>query len=252
MPRRLKQVVYGFFYLIFFAVLGTGIYFLFLKPEVSCFDKKQNQSEEGVDCGRVCGNICLPATFRNLAVAGSPMVFSIDDSRATVLVTVENPNLDFGARSFEYGLFAGQATGTQPIVSGKSFIHAGEIKYFAFPNLLIPEGARRSLEFRIENPFWVRGEDFARPKLAVQDQRASVSGGTLAVEGRIVNKDTVRFGKVYIVGVFQGSFGRPVGASVTEIENVSLNETRVFTLIHPATQAVSAAVPKIFLYAIRP
>ena len=50
-----KQIIIAFVYLIILAVIGTGFYFLFLKPTLpSCSDKIQNQGEAGVDCGGPC------------------------------------------------------------------------------------------------------------------------------------------------------------------------------------------------------
>lgn len=253
MSRRLKQVIYGTFYLVFFALLGTSIYFLFLKPAPSCFDGKQNGIEEGIDCGLpACGKICLPSTLRDIAVLGEPNLFSVDDTHSTLLVALQNSNLDYAAKSFRYEAKLYDKKGViSQTFSGNSFIYAGELKYIALPNIFASKADVGRIEFAIQNPAWVQADVFRKPQLMIQDQKASISGSNLLVEGRLVNQDTLRFSKVEVVVLFQGKLGQPVGASVTELDNMFPNETRSFTLTHPAIPDVVAAVTKVFLYAER-
>ncbi len=171
MPRRLKQVIYGIFYLVFFALLGTGIYFLFLKPAPSCFDDKQNGTEEGIDCGLpACGKICLPSTLRDIAVLGEPNLFSIDDTHSTLLVALQNSNLDYAAKSFRYEakLYDKKGAVSQTF-SGNSFIYAGELKYIALPNVFASKADLGMIEFAIQNPAWVQADIFRKPHLTIQD-----------------------------------------------------------------------------------
>ncbi|RJQ29344.1 hypothetical protein C4571_01810 [Candidatus Parcubacteria bacterium] len=253
MPRRLKQVVYGFFYLIFFALLGTGIYFLFLKPEVSCFDKRQNQNEEGIDCGRVCGNICLPATLKSLALLDQPSVLPIDETHSSILITMQNPNADYGARSFGYEVVVYDRSGASlQSLENRSFIYPGEIKRILLPNLAFGKSSLGRVEVTFENPDWAKGEDFKRPSLLLQDQKTRIEGSNVVIEGKVTNQDTLPLRRVGVVGVFEGKLGQTVGASLTEIESIFPNETRSFTLVHPLRNEVSTAVPRVFLYAFRP
>ena len=48
--REIKRLFVIIVYLLIFALVAVAIYFL-LKVDPSCFDGKQNQGEEAVDCG---------------------------------------------------------------------------------------------------------------------------------------------------------------------------------------------------------
>ena len=52
-----KKIVIIFIYLTFFLLFSLSLYFYF-KPQPSCSDGKQNQNEQGVDCGGVCVQEC--------------------------------------------------------------------------------------------------------------------------------------------------------------------------------------------------
>ena len=57
MPRILKQTLFGLFFL---AVFGGVVFWIYqsTRPVLTCFDKIQNQDEEGVDCGGKCQILC--------------------------------------------------------------------------------------------------------------------------------------------------------------------------------------------------
>ncbi len=64
-----KQVSIGLVYFLILILLGAGAYFAFFQKKPTCFDKIQNQKEEGVDCGGPCVLSCEHLTIKNIEVS---------------------------------------------------------------------------------------------------------------------------------------------------------------------------------------
>ena len=119
MPRSLKQFLYALLFIAFFSGAGFLSYRIFLKPAVSCFDKVQNQGEEGVDCGMVCGTICLPSDLKPIEVFGSVSLFRPSPDVVSVLAQLRNANATVGAAHFTYHVtFYDEGGAALRIVSG--------------------------------------------------------------------------------------------------------------------------------------
>lgn len=100
MPRFVKQLVFGVVYIVVILVIGYGIYY-WLHPQPTCFDKIQNQNEEGVDCGLVCGNSChIIMPLEVLSVK----LFKVAEGDYDILTEIRNPNPDYGSSKIDYDL----------------------------------------------------------------------------------------------------------------------------------------------------
>lgn len=97
---RLKRqlVFFGFFSIIVLLVAGYFAYRLF--PEASCFDRRQNQGEEQVDCGGPCGP-CMVAHAQEPLVVWT-RYFEIRPGVFDVAALVENANVSLGAAAVPY------------------------------------------------------------------------------------------------------------------------------------------------------
>ena len=61
--NKKKQIVISLIYVTIFLVIVSWIYYI-IRPVPNCFDGKQNQNEEGVDCAGVCAKKCeIKAVF---------------------------------------------------------------------------------------------------------------------------------------------------------------------------------------------
>lgn len=253
MSRTAKQVVYGAIYVGVFFGIVAAIYFLYLKPAPSCFDKIQNQSEEGVDCGGPCSKICTP-NIQPIAVMGDIKTFATSQNHVTFLARVTNVNSDFAARNFAYRLDLYNETGTVvQSLFGQSFIYAGEVKYLILPNEEVTSSVS-SVTLMATSSEWVKSSDFGTaPQFVFQNVGAgTVSSGTIGVSGALINKDASAFDKVTVVAIFKDIAGTPVGASQTELDNVAANGTYDFSVTYPATQGVNFAATEVAAYGLRP
>jgi hypothetical protein len=98
--RLRKQIIYG---LIIFLIFFLISFFIFLKirgPVVAtCFDDKQNQGEEGIDCGGPCPP-CELKTAEPLKIY--PTKYLIYSNSFDILGILENPNKNLAVENVEY------------------------------------------------------------------------------------------------------------------------------------------------------
>ena len=250
MNRRLKQLIYGSIYLAIFLALVLWIYFSFFHNPPTCFDSIKNQDEEGVDCGGSCLEICLPNQFGTIEIVDRVRILRIDDEHVSILVKIQNNNLDFAAESFNYTLsiLDSKDKVVTPIF-GTSYIYHGEVKYIAAPNIRISPTIAARATFEISNPKWILGEKLSKPDVSIQNHRTSLLGNEVKVEGSLISHDPAILKNTKIIAVFFGQFGLPVGVSQTEIENLEPNDTRSFVINHALLDNILADKTQVFVFA---
>ncbi len=233
MSRRPKQLIYGFFYLL---VLGGIIFFVFisyLAPSPSCFDKKLNQREEGIDCGGPCSQICFPVDFKEIEVVKT-RIFKIDPNHVSLFAEVKNPNTTLAVEDlfYTFSLFdvSDKSLGT---FSGESQIHTSQTSYLLVPNISVTSSLAKRVELKIESPNWLTSDNFPKPKLVVGGLETLVIDNNIRVKGTLTNNDAIQFSKVKLIAVIFGRFNQPIGASVTELNRLESNQIRPFEIIHP-------------------
>lgn len=95
---RRQLAYFGVFALIVIAIVGGGIWFFW--PDQTCLDNRQNQNEEGVDCGGVCEKKCLGHVEDVRAIW--TRFFEIESGFYDVTALVDNPNTLAGAKEIVY------------------------------------------------------------------------------------------------------------------------------------------------------
>ena len=180
MPRRLrKQILYGAFYLLVLVLIGGGIYFTFFKPAPSCYDNIRNQDEVEIDCGGVCSSVCSTVKIKPLEVNGQILTLRPDEKHMSILAQINNPNLDYMAKSFVYNFsLYDSADKIVKSFSGNSFIYSGEAKYILIPNF--PNVVYSRIGFTAENVNWISTLDAtAAPNIASVGARNKLEEGKL-------------------------------------------------------------------------
>lgn len=221
------------FFLAILCGMGFGFYAAFLRPAPSCFDTAQNQGEEGIDCGPVCGNFCLPANLQPIEAVGSVSVFHPLPDRLAVLAQIQNSN-DVGAATLPYHItFFDEKNVLLRTVDGNTSLPAREIKYIAeFPAGVDLASATRA-EIAFDEPQWVPDSDLLRVPISVQRYASRVEGKELIVEGVILNDDTVAATSLTVLVLFYGTLGQVGGVSKAELSAIGPGETRAFTVQYP-------------------
>jgi len=99
LPWRTKKQLFFLFLVLFAVILIFSVIVYFSWPESSCFDGKQNQEEEGIDCGGPCGPCVVnPKEIVTLWTR----VFPVSEGIYEVATMLENPNLYYGISLFKY------------------------------------------------------------------------------------------------------------------------------------------------------
>ncbi len=256
MPRRVKQVVYGIFYLAILGIIVAGIYFLFFKQAPSCFDGVQNEGEQGVDCGGPCAKVCIPSSIASIAPIGPVYVFSPVAGHVTVLTELENANSDFAAAAFDYviTLYGADGSSTVASIPGSSFAYAAETKYIVLPNEDVPANVSHA-DIAISSVQWVPASQMgAVPQFSFTNVSSSLAAenGYISVSGNITDRDVSSFNNIVVVAIFKDATGAPVGTSQTELDSLAPGATQDFSIIYPASSStadVSAA--ELYAYADR-
>jgi hypothetical protein len=252
----MKQIVYGIFYLAILGIVVTGIYFLFLKPAPSCFDRIQNEGEQGVDCGGPCGKICLPSSIQPISVLGTVDVFSPLPDHVAILAQLENANIDLAASSFNYVVTLYGADGSTPVATfnGTSYAYAAETKYVVLPNEFMSATDTVSrADLAVSNIQWVPATEMgSEPQLAFTNILDTISpSGLVTVSGNITDRDVSAFHNIIVVAIFNNAAGVPVGASQTELDSIAPNATQIFSVSYPASSTVDVSATQLDAYASR-
>jgi hypothetical protein len=230
--RFFKQIFYGFI----FTLIIIGLIYFFYKvfySQPSCFDKKQNQGEEGIDCGGPCAKICLPQNFRDIEI--NWVKFLKINNKIILLAQIQNPNSEIAASYFDYkfDILDSNQNITKTIFS-TSFIYAEEIKYLIeFLNEKDVTNINL-VKLQILNPRWAKAVDFKRPNLKIIDKKIEINSDKdfINVSGKIINNDFLVFKNINILINFYNQ-GIWVGSSKTIIDKISPRETREFNVIFP-------------------
>lgn len=244
----LKQVVYGLFYLFVFILIVAPLYFFVFKPKPTCFDGKQNQKEEGVDCGGPCARFCLPSNLQMIGLADKVNFFRLNKNHLTILARLKNPNSTHGA-SFKYRLtLYDKLEQALDSYGGETFIYPRQIRYLLLPN--VSSSAALTVE-RIGISFseisWRRLEEFREPRLVLRDQQVKSDEEMMEIDGNITNDDIVDVSRVEVVAVFYNRWKSSIGASRTVLENVRAGETRRFTVVHPLLKNAEPPATQVFI-----
>jgi hypothetical protein len=249
--RQVKQLLYGLLFITFWSAFIAGAYFVFFKPEPTCFDNKRNQDEEGIDCGGGCFKVCIPQAAL-LRVGDRVDVLPLATASGTVRVSfvgeVQNAERDFAARNFLYTFEALDENGSVlATFSDAAYLYPSEIRYVSAPNKVIPGGVMpSSARLTISNTDWVPSERMPRPKLVVNVSSARDEGATFTVRGTIANQDILPFEDVALLALIYDTEGSLLGVSHAELEQLSPGDPREFAIFHPPLSSIAPERTQVF------
>jgi len=252
-PRLVKQLLYGFFYVLATAVIFWIIYILFLKPTPTCFDGRRNQGETGVDCGGSCPP-CEITQLKPLTVNWATST-PARENEISLLAEIANPNLNFGAKTFSYQFkVIGPFGALLKTVEGQSFIYPNEaVKYLMEPALKInlQDVTRVELSIEKESMVWQSEKEMIKPDLDISSHQTTTVNGSVTVKGIIQNKNPLLISQVKIIAVlynFQGD--KILNASYTTLTDLKGSEQRAFSIELPKGERTEQLDPnrtKIFI-----
>ena len=218
-------------YLIIFSLFGIIIYQI-AKPNTSCYDGKQNQAEDGIDCGGPC-QVCEKEIKANdVEVLEKYFVYGSGDYY-DVMAKIDNPNSRYGAAklSYEFDLVNGEG---QSLIKrqGESFILPGETKYIIELNLTSGENPYTA-EFKITNVEWEEFLGYEEPKLGIYNKNYHEESGKSEVFGLLKNESYFDFNSIEIDIILRDENRKPLALGKNEMRTISSQQERDFKVFWP-------------------
>lgn len=219
-PRKGKQITYGFFYLLVIVGLGIGFYSMFLKSSPTCFDGAKNQGEENIDCGGPCDS-CETAALSILI--GEKGYFSISRlGKTTFYLEFKNPSGEFWVKNFDYTLNVFDSLGSKiGSFSGSSSIAPSGKRIVAIVAADVDAKNIARTDLGVMSPEWSPLVEYHVDGVTATDVRSQiVTGGKAYVSGVITNNVSLVAKKVTVTAVFRNKESRIVNASITTIDSL--------------------------------
>ena len=225
--RAIIIAIFGMIFLVF----SLTIYFI-TRPTATCTDGIQNQNEEGIDCGGVCGK-CEKNTAENLVIEEKGFIESGIVGKYDLYAKVKNPNNIYGSNKFRYEFVLKNSTGEVIVTKkGSAYILPGESKYVVGNSIASPNVAPASVDFVLSDQSWVEFKDyFEKPQLKVVNKQYSLisSGvGFSEVTGLLKNESPYDFNLIELEIILRDINGKIVALNSTEMRTVRTGENRDF------------------------
>jgi len=220
------MAVLSFVGVIFILFLGFTWYSTYQAP--SCFDKKQNQDEEGVDCG---GKSCVPCASK----IKDPNIlwtrfFSLKDGYVDVAAMIENPNQFLAAKELTYAFKIYDSRNVLIATrENKTFLESGERLVLLEPEISIQNRSPQRAVVELRGAMWEKAEqNVIRIKVLKADPLLETEFPR--VESRIKNESIQAYQNIE-VGVVLWAGDQAVGASRTLVDHLEINQERdlIFT-----------------------
>lgn len=236
LTRDTKRLTIVAVYCLIFFVLGTGGYLAF-KPQPSCFDGKQNQNEEDVDCGGICTLACVEEVIGNDLLVREITFIQTGESKYDIVARIFNPNNDIGAGNFRYSLFLKDASDKEIArVSGSNFILPQETKSLLALNLEPTEVPVKAV-IELSDFEWQRLRGYqAKPELNIYSKRyvAAPDPATFGVvTATVVNDSVYDFRTVELKVILRDAKGNPLAVNQSNMQTVTVGREQDIRIVFP-------------------
>lgn len=230
-----KRIIIILISIVVFGVLGYFLYYIF-SPAPTCFDKKQNQAEKGVDCGGPCSP-CKDIKPTEDIIIDEMAVTLGGDNTYDVVAKITDPNDTLGTSSFDYAFKLKDSEG-KVIASreGNNFILPADSKYVAEFGIVTEDGAVPvSAELVIGEIKWEKLSNVGKPQIGVYNKNfgANSLGIGSEADGIIRNESGYDLNKIFIMVILRDVNGDIVGVNKTEKDTVRVREEQAFKLTWP-------------------
>jgi len=235
--RRRKQIIIASLLALVLILLLAGAYYKWFYNAPTCFDNKQNQKEEGVDCGGPCAISCERLTIKDLQIEWVKFL-PLKDNHYDLAAKITNPNPNFGLGELAYIFRLYDASGAKiKEQTGSSFIAPGQKKYLVEGNVTTDKPIDKvELAITKSEPVdWQKlKEGFQMPNIYVHDKQFKFlekSAATAQASGIIKNDSLFDFDTISVAIVLFDENKEVVGVNKTEARTVPAGEERYFAAL---------------------
>lgn len=229
-----RRVIYAVTTLVISIVGVTFVWLQFFNAPPTCFDKKQNGTEQGIDCGGSCTLVCTQ-------LAGAPRVlwaraFQNGASNIyTLTAYIENPNPSAGAKGVEY-IFQLYDADNKLIIEKRGTADLPPVQTIPIVEPTVDVGNRivAHTEFSFNSktqPVWSKALPGSIPMLRVSRQQLSPDGSRLDVT--IDNTGISDATNVTLVAILYDTQGVARAASKSVVPAIAHKATEEVTFTWP-------------------
>jgi hypothetical protein len=228
-----------------FIIIAAWIFIAYYYQAPTCFDKKQNGDEFGIDCGGSCSLLCS-AQYVPLTVLWSRFS-KVSDGVYNALAYIENPNVNAGANNLNYvfklydknGLLLRER-------AGNTFAPPNKIMAVFEPELLTGNQIPARVEFSFTSQaLWLK-QNSVENSLSVSESVVQRADTAPRLSALITNKTTNQIKKIEAIGIVYNSAGNTIAFSRTIIdgiagkgvETVNFNWPKPFTDTYARTEII--------------
>jgi hypothetical protein len=237
-------------FLFFFIIIGVWGFFRFHKPE-TCSDGKQNQNEEGVDCGGICSLACSTSVL-------SPTVlwsrtFPIAHGFYNAVAFIENQNQNLGVKSvvYRFKLYDAENVLVAERV-GKTFLLPNE-KFAIFePRINTGERIPKRTFFEfIQFSDWIKNNK-ENPKILVRGEKFSNIDIFPRVDAILQNGTVANISDIGVVAIVYDKNDNAMAVSSTKVDMLPADSSYniAFTWDVPFSSSPSRVeiIPRVNLF----
>lgn len=228
MKRRIKkQILYGSLFFIIFIIFIVIVYYSF-KPGASCYNKRKDPGEEGIDCG----GPCIPCEIFSLKKlkTSDVKILIYPDNTMDLIASVENPNDNYGVKKFYYEFLIYGENNKIIKLYGENFILPLEKKYILETNKKIPDfritKVILNINFPLEN--WVKTEENK-----VNIEMINYAFDERKFESEVTNSSQVNYKNIELDYLILNERNEIIGALKTFLENLEPASSKTVILTLP-------------------
>jgi len=230
---------------VFILIVAAGMLLVFIslnKP--TCFDGKQNQAEEGIDCGGPC-QPCL-GKIRDIIVVWSK-VFKLDNGKYEAAALIRNPNLSLALPFVKYKIKLYDRKNILVAVrEGETFINPGG-EYVLFETN-IDAGERSPVKAFVEFDKNLKWKKIEReiPQIVVSNKSFTpLPSPRLSAE--ISNTSIFPIEGIFAAAVVYDKDGNAVAVSSTKIKSIKGKSSYPVVFTWPTPFEKEVVSSRIFL-----
>ncbi len=225
-------------------IVGTTLFFVWDKlfPEPTCFDKKQNGFEIGVDCGGVCSLRCA-SEVSPLTVEWAKAV-PVDGATYDLAGLVLNNNIDNASRVLLYSFVLYDENGRQMgTVDGSTVAPLGGKFPIVVQNVALPKAPKNVTLLLKDTPHFRVKEVPTSPTVKVLERRYEVDSIS-RVYAKISNTKHAEINDLPVIVLLYDAKDNvyAVGSSVVPVFHKEETKEVSFTWTRPLREAPSRIV----------
>lgn len=231
-----------YFSIVFFLLAFAGIIFLwpYFNREPTCFDRKQNGDETGIDCGGSCVLSCTAENYQLVTLWAR--AFPITGGNYNLMAYIENQNRESGVARINYefrvydedNIFLGRR-------DGFTFITSNDRTAVFEPALVAGNRTPSRVDFTFTSvPVWLRVNRQQRNALSVSVEDKVVSNVFTSpkITANVVNNTLISMKNLDVVVILYDELENVINVSKTFITDLPKNSRVpvVFTWPEPLSK----------------